>query len=53
MIKLILALLHENDAYNFSEDIEVAKGKYKIPKTLSENFRQIKRDIKFKKNNGK
>lgn len=46
MIKEILNLLMMQEHYTQSETIEIAKGKYKLPKTWSEGFNQIKREIK-------
>lgn len=49
MIKLILELLAHNDAYNVSTEVEIAKGKYAIPRTFKESMEKIKRERKFKK----
>lgn len=49
MIREILTLLSNIDAYNISEEIEIAKGKYSIPKTFKESIKQMKREVKFKK----
>jgi hypothetical protein len=46
MIKLILELLSTDDFYGVSENVEIAKGKYKIPTTWSSGFEQIKRVLK-------
>lgn len=48
MIKNILELLSLNEHYGQSELIEIAKGKYKIKRTLKEAFKQIKRQWKIK-----
>ena len=47
MIKSILELLTFNEYLGQSELIEIAKGKYKIPYTVSAAFKQFKRDLKF------
>lgn len=44
MIDNILQLLSEYDYINVSEYIEIAKGKYKIPKTIKEKRKQFKRE---------
>lgn len=46
MIKEILKLLALDPHYNQSENIEIAKGKYSIPKTFKQGFEQIKRQWK-------
>ena len=45
----ILNLLSKSDYYGYSETIEVAKGKYKIPKTIKEKREQIKREKEWLK----
>ena len=47
MIKNILELLHFREYLGISEVVEIAKGKYKIPYTVSDAFKQFKRDLKF------
>ncbi len=47
MIKNILELLNFQEYLGVSETIEIAKGKYKIPYTVSEAFNQFKRDLKW------
>jgi len=49
MIKLILEMLQLDDHYGQSELIEIAKGKYEIPTTFKQTFKQIKREWKIKK----
>jgi hypothetical protein len=46
MIKDILKLLELDPHYGQSETIEIAKGKYSIPKTWKQGFEQIKRQWK-------
>jgi hypothetical protein len=49
MIKLILEMLQLNEHYGQSETIEIAKGKYELPKTWKQTFKQIKREWKTKR----
>ena len=46
---ILIKLLNLDDFYGADETIEVAKGKYKLPTTLKEGIKQIKR-IKNAKN---
>ena len=43
MIKTILHLLESGEYYGFSENIEIAKGKYEIAKDLKQAYEQGKR----------
>jgi len=43
MIKTILHLLESGKYYGFSENIEIAKGKYEIAKDLKQAYEQGKR----------
>jgi hypothetical protein len=43
MIKQIIAMLKISEFYGVSENIDIAKGKYKIPKSLKEAIKQGKR----------
>jgi len=47
MLRNIIDLLNSNDFYNQSELIEIAKGKYKAPRTLKEMLNNAKRRIKW------
>jgi len=47
MIKNILQILNFQEFLGVSENIEIAKGKYKIPNSISEAFNQFKRDLKW------
>ncbi len=47
MIKQIIELLKTNDFYGVSENIEIAKGRYKAPENLSEIKRNVKRRLKW------
>tara|TARA_X000001382_G_scaffold25325_1_gene15852 strand:+ start:7752 stop:7901 length:150 start_codon:yes stop_codon:yes gene_type:complete len=48
MIKNILDLLAFVD--DGSENIKIAKGKYKMPETFKEGFQQLKKELKQIKN---
>jgi len=50
MIKLIIELLQIDDHYGQSEIIEIAKGKYELPKTFLDTYKQLKRQLKENKN---
>jgi hypothetical protein len=47
MLENIIKLLNLRDYFNVSEFIEIAKGKYKIPKTIKEKSQQVKREQKW------
>tara|TARA_R110002020_G_scaffold159248_7_gene342930 strand:- start:282 stop:434 length:153 start_codon:yes stop_codon:yes gene_type:complete len=47
MIKNILDLLAFVD--DGSENIKIAKGKYKMPETLKEGYKQLKNEIKWQR----
>ncbi len=44
MIDKLLELLAQDNWYGASRNIDIAKGKYKIPKTLKEKREQVKRE---------
>lgn len=44
-----MAMLNALDHYGQSETIEIAKGKYELPKTFSAAFEQIRRQWKKRK----
>jgi hypothetical protein len=48
MIQEIVRLLKGQNLYNTSMEIEVAKGRFSIPKTVKESFTQINREFKYK-----
>ena len=48
MIGQIIQLLQSNEFYGFSEEIEIAKGKYQLATTWKQGFEQIKRQWKTK-----
>ena len=47
MIRNILDLLKTDHFYNVSEEVEIAKGKYKIPEGRKEIVHNIKRRLKW------
>jgi hypothetical protein len=49
MIKQIMSMLNGLDHYGQSEAIERAKGKYELPKTFSGFFKQVKRELKWRR----
>lgn len=49
MVKEIIELLYMDKYYNVSENVEIAKGKYKIPQSVSEGLTQIKRQWRLKR----
>ena len=42
-IEAIISLLNADEHYGISETIDIAKGKNKLPETLREGFKQVKR----------
>lgn len=49
MITNVLNMLRMSNHYGISENVEIAKGKYKIPTTVKEVFNQAIRERKMKK----
>lgn len=49
MLKETIELLQMEKFYNVSEEVEIAKGKYKIPQSVSEGLTQIKRQWRLKR----
>ncbi|UII80005.1 hypothetical protein [Flagellimonas sp. CMM7] len=47
MIDIILDLLAMDDWYNVSSEIEIAKGKNKLPTSIKEGVQQAKRKAKW------
>jgi len=47
MIKQILDMLNLLPHYGVSEEIEIAKGRFEMPKNFKSGFEQIKRVIKW------
>ena len=46
MIRNILDLLQLDEFYGKTENIEIAKGKYQLPKTIKQAYKQGKRQLK-------
>ncbi|QDP51060.1 MAG: hypothetical protein Unbinned3907contig1000_3 [Prokaryotic dsDNA virus sp.] len=44
MLENILELLNKKDYFGVSKNIDIAKGLYKIPKTIKDKKQQIKRE---------
>ena len=44
---MILKLLNIDEFYGIDETIEIAKGKNKLPESLKEGYKQIKRNRKW------
>ena len=40
MIKQILNILNINNWYGISEEVDIAKGKYMIPRNMKEGYKQ-------------
>jgi hypothetical protein len=49
MIKTVIDLLNLEEFYGVSEDIDIAKGKYKYPQTIKEAKQLLKRIWKSKR----
>lgn len=49
MIRQLIELLAADDWYGVSENIDIAKGKYKVPLTFKEAFNNKKRWQKAQK----
>lgn len=45
MIKNIIELLNTNNFYGVSENVDIAKGKYQIPVTWKDTWKNIKRRL--------
>ena len=53
MIAIIIQLLEASEHYGQTENIEIAKGKHVIAKTIKQGWKKLKRQIIFnKKQNG-
>jgi len=46
MIKQIIEILHEVEAD--TENIRIAKGKYKLPETIKEGYKVFRQELKWK-----
>ena len=51
MIENILKLLNHSDYFNVSDELDIAKGKYKIPLSINDAINQFKRDLNGKEKN--
>lgn len=49
MIKTIIEMLSIDHFFGASENIDIAKGKYKFTTSIKEQWRQAKRELKSKK----
>jgi hypothetical protein len=49
MITKVIKVLESDDFYGISENVEIAKGKYKIVRTLPQFWRQLKRAWKWQR----
>jgi len=49
MITTIIKQLQADDWYNVSEEVEIAKGRHKLPKKTKEFTKQLKRVYNGKK----
>lgn len=52
MIKNIIAMLQIDEFIGISDNIEIAKGKYKLHNTVRKAWKQGKRELKLKRNGG-
>jgi hypothetical protein len=48
---IVLKLLNIDEFYGVSENIEIAKGKYKMPESFKEGIEQVKRAYNEKRGN--
>jgi hypothetical protein len=44
-----MLMLNGLEHYGRSETIEIAKGKYELPKTFNDFFKQVKREVKWRR----
>mgnify|MGYP001367229371 FL=1 len=49
MIKNIVDMLKLDDHFGISENVEIAKGKYKLESNVKKIYKQEKRKLYFKK----
>ncbi len=45
---ILFKLLRIDEFKGVSENIDIAKGKYKLPETIKEGIKQIKRDLAWR-----
>ena len=50
MIQLIIQMLQSDDHYGISEEIDIAKGKYKLHTSMKKEIKQGKRELINKRN---
>ena len=48
---IVLKLLSLDEFYGVSEEVEIAKGKYELPLTFKQGFKQLKRVRNEKRSN--
>jgi hypothetical protein len=49
MIKQIIEMLNSFEHYGRSEMIEIAKGKYEYPQSFKAFYKQVKRELQWRK----
>jgi len=49
MIRQLMALLNGLDHFGQSEETEIAKGKYEYPKSFKAFYKQVKRELQWRK----
>lgn len=45
MVKVIIEILNSDNHYGISERVDIAKGKYQIPVTWKDTWKNIKRRL--------
>jgi len=50
IIKMIIELIQSDDWFGISENMEIAKGKYKLPKNFIEKNKLKRRKLLFTQN---
>ena len=48
-VKLLFELLQIDEFKGVSKNIDIAKGKYKLPETIKEGVKQIKRELAWRR----
>lgn len=49
MIKQLMTLLNGLEHYGQGENIEIAKGKYEYPQSFKAFYKQVKRELQWRK----
>jgi hypothetical protein len=49
MIKNIIELLRQSEFYGCTENIDIAKGIYDIPKSTKDSIKKVKRKLAWKR----